>query len=149
MMKRLVAAVVTGAAALATVTGCGVDNTESIKPITHEIDSLRAEIKMESEAVDTHDTDAKDHIESVKMTAENVTSKLADLTEDTPTETRDFANAAHAWAEAVLSSRTAILEQAGEDAGTLALTKVGLAARTLDQEAEDLGVEGWESVHDL
>ncbi|MGC9443181.1 hypothetical protein [Streptomyces sp. WG5] len=120
-----------------------------IKPITHEIDSLRVEIKMESEAVDAHDTDAKDHIESVKMTAEYVTPKLADLAEDAPSETRAFANAAHAWAEAVLTSRTAILDQAGEDTGTLALANVGLAARTLDQEAEDLSVGGWEGVHDL
>ncbi|MFJ7773202.1 hypothetical protein ACIQ1J_33690 [Streptomyces sp. NPDC097107] len=148
-MKRLVAAVATGAAVLAMVTGCGADDTESIKPIVHEIDSLRVEIKMESEAVDTHATDAKDHIESVKMTAEYVTPKLAGLAEDSPSETRAFANAAHAWAEAVLTSRTAILDQAGKDTGTLALADVGLAARTLDQEAEDLGVGGWESVHDL
>ncbi|MEW2265535.1 hypothetical protein ACGF5T_32575 [Streptomyces sp. NPDC047853] len=148
-MKRLVAAVATGAAVLAMVTGCGTDDSESIKPIVHEIDSLRVEIEMESEAVDTHATDAKDHVESVKMTAEYVTPKLADLAEDSPSETRAFANAAHAWAEAVLTSRTAILDQVGEDPGTLALADVGLAARTLDQEAEDLGVGGWESVHDL
>lgn len=136
-------------AAVTVLTGCGASDDESVKPITHEINSLRAEMEMESEAVHAHDPDASSHIESVKMTAEYVSPKLADLAQDAPAETRDFANAAHAWAEAVLTSRTAILEQAADDTSTLALANVGLAARTLDQEAEDLGVDGWKSVHDL
>ncbi|WP_405991091.1 hypothetical protein [Streptomyces sp. NBC_00986] len=149
-MKRLVAAVAAAAAVLAALTGCGgTDDTESVKPITHQIDSLRAEIKMESKAVAAHDADAKDHIQSVKETAAYVTPKLADLAKDAPADTRDFANAAHAWAEAVLTSRTAILEQADADTSTAALANVGLAARTLDQDAKHLGVKGWENVHDL
>lgn len=146
---RGAAAALAASATLTVLTGCSASDEESVKPISQEINSLRAEMEMESEAVHAHDADAKSHIESVKMTAEHVTPKLADLAQEAPSATRDFANAAHAWAKAVLTSRTAILEQADEDISTLAMANVGLAARTLDQEAEELGIDDWKSVHDL
>ncbi|KOV90641.1 MULTISPECIES: hypothetical protein [unclassified Streptomyces] len=98
-------------------------------------------MKDETAAVKTGE--ARDEVENVQLVAQVESSRLSKLSERAPAETQDFADAAEAWARAVATSRTAILEQADESTSTAAMMNVRLATKTMDSEAADLHVDPW------
>lgn len=125
------------------LTACGDDPEvdKSISDIRTSVDNIRDEIKLESEAVDAGD--ARTELESVKLVAQSEVEKLRKYANQAPAETQEFADAAEAWAEAVATSRTAILEGSTESISTLAFANERLSEKTMDSEADELGIEPW------
>ncbi|QEV30807.1 hypothetical protein CP977_00035 [Streptomyces cinereoruber] len=98
-------------------------------------------MKLESAAVEAGD--ARTEVESVQLASQLELENLRKAANRAPAETQEFADAAEAWAEAVVTSRTAILEGSPESTSTLALTNVRLSEKTMDQEAEELKIKPW------
>ncbi|MFD3926522.1 hypothetical protein [Streptomyces sp. NPDC058614] len=109
--------------------------------IRASVENIRNEMTLEAKAVDAGD--ALTEVESVQLVAQLEAEKLRKYASRAPAETQDFADAAEAWAEAVTTSRTAILEGTAEDTGTAAMMNVRLSEKQMDSEAEELGMDPW------
>ncbi|MEU6094474.1 hypothetical protein [Streptomyces sp. NPDC047079] len=130
-------------AATTALTACSnnAERDKSVDDIAKAVRDLQSAMKDETKAVKSGD--ARDEVESVQLVAQVESNKLSKLSQRAPAETQDFADAAEAWARAVATSRTAILEQADESTSTAAMMNVRLATRTMDAEAADLHVDPW------
>ena len=123
--------------------GCGTDPEveKSISDIRTSVGNIRDEIKLESKAVDAGD--ARTETESVRLVAQVEAERLQKYASRAPAEIQEFADAAESWAEAVATSRTAILEGAAESTSAAAMLNMRLSEKKMDSEAEELGIEPW------
>ncbi|RLV64160.1 hypothetical protein STAN_6980 [Streptomyces sp. CBMAI 2042] len=140
-IRRIAIGLALTSCALLTACSGDAEVDKSISDIRTSVDRIRDEMKLESAAVEAGD--ARTEVESVQLASQLELENLRKAANRAPAETQKFADAAEAWAEAVVTSRTAILEGTPESTSTLALTNVRLSEKTMDQEAEELKIKPW------
>ncbi|MFJ3281464.1 hypothetical protein [Streptomyces halstedii] len=128
---------------LMAVSACGgnAERDKSAADIAEAVRDLQGAMKDETAAVKAGD--ARDEVENVQLVARVELKELAKLAQRAPVETQDFADAAEGWAQAVLTSRTAVLERVDEGTSTAAFTNVRLATKAMDAEAAELSIDPW------
>ncbi|GLX22677.1 MULTISPECIES: hypothetical protein [Streptomyces] len=139
--SRIAAAAALGLVPVLAGCGTSAEAEKSIADVRKSVDRIQGEMKLETKAVAARD--ARTEVESVRLVAQLEADNLKKFASRAPAETQEFADAAQAWAEAVATSRAAIITRAPEATSTAAMLTVRLNTKRMDEEAEELGIDPW------